>query len=66
MLRPTLLVLAALALPVRFAPSTPRTTIHEETPEDIPDLRLRDTVATARAAAGEGAGDGIPTRGAAT
>jgi len=60
MVRPTLLVLAALALPVVFAPDTPRTTVHEETRDDIPDLNLQDTVATAKAAAGESGADGIP------
>ncbi|MDA0181978.1 hypothetical protein OJ997_16865 [Solirubrobacter phytolaccae] len=60
MLRPTLLVLAALALPVIVAPDSPKTTVHGETPKDIPNLNLIDTVQTARAAAGESAADGIP------
>ena len=60
MLRPTLLVLAALTLSVIFAPDTPTTTIHAETPDDIPNLNLRAAVTTARAAAGENPADGIP------
>jgi hypothetical protein len=60
MIRPTLLVLAALALPVIFAPQAPKTTVHAETPNDIPNIDLRATVAAAQAQAGEGPGDGIP------
>jgi len=61
MLRPTLLALAALALPVIFAPEAPKTAVHAETPDDIPNLNLRAAVTAARAAAGEHAADGIPT-----
>lgn len=54
------LTLSALALPVLLAPAAPPTTIHAETPDDIPNLNLRTAVTTARAAAGEHGADGLP------
>ncbi|MDA0169672.1 hypothetical protein OJ998_11310 [Solirubrobacter taibaiensis] len=61
MVRATLLLLGALALPVVFAPNRPETTIHGETPSDIPDVDLRATVAAAQAQAGDAPADGIPS-----
>ncbi|MBE2314647.1 hypothetical protein DVA67_001575 [Solirubrobacter sp. CPCC 204708] len=56
MLRSTLLLLAALAAPVVFAPKAPTTTVHGETRDDLPDLDLRRSVAVAAQAGG-----GVPT-----
>ncbi len=51
MLRPTLLVLAGLALPV-LAPSGPRTAVHAETRADLGDVNLAAAVANAQAQSG--------------
>ena len=51
MLRPTLLVLAGLALPV-LAPSGPRTAVHGETRADLGDVNLAAAVANAQAQSG--------------